>query len=300
MKKAIVFIVLLILMTGCNKNNTSNSQNPKDSSVIDKLIYHNIGSESARDEIETLLKNKIGQESLTIFLNDVEEYAGIIKDLKGDYVESEGIPIDYDILSISEEWMKIHPDFIGNNCRITTFALINDDVSLKSVSDTPQNLLFDAESLFFSKKFNQDQQGKFYAYYQGVPTENTKDIQVHLSKMKEHFRSIDLQYHLPEELSVISVIFHDDIDPKHPSLFIGHTGLLVKDKSEYKFIEKLSFDLPYQVTTFKNKQELNDYLMQLYDISWQQDSASPFVMENDELLYEYRPNPKMNETHPPQ
>lgn len=292
MKKSIVFIVLLILMTGCNNNHTPDSQVPKDSAVIDKLTYHNIGSESSQNEMELLLKDKIGKESLALFLNDVKEYAGIIKDLKGDYVESEGIPIDYDTLSISEQWAKTHPDFIGNNCRITTFGLLKDDLSLKSVSKTPQNLMFDTEALLFSQKFNPEEQSKFYAYYQSVPTENTKDTQVHISKMKEHFKSIDLQYDLPEELSVISVIFHDNIDPDHPSLFIGHTGLLVKDKSGYKFIEKLSFDLPYQVTTFKDKQELNDYLMQLYDISWEQDSSRPFVMENSELLKEYRPNPK--------
>ena len=31
--------------------------------------------------------------------------------------------------------------------------------------------------------------------------------------------------------------------------------------------------------------------MSKYDISWGQDTASPFIMENDELMAGYSPNP---------
>ena len=54
----------------------------------------------------------------------------------------------------------------------------------------------------------------------------------------------------------------------------GHTGVLVPTKNhKYLFIEKLSFQLPYQVTRFESKEQLNDYLMGMYDTEWGQDTA---------------------------
>lgn len=49
----------------------------------------------------------------------------------------------------------------------------------------------------------------------------------------------------------------------------------------------LSFQLPYQVTRFESKEQLNDYLMGMYDTEWGQDTAKPFIMENTKLMKEY-------------
>ena len=52
-----------------------------------------------------------------------------------------------------------------------------------------------------------------------------------------------------------------------------------KDK-KLLFVEKLSFSLPYQVLKFENRKQLKNYLMGMYDISWGQEEAKPFIMEN--------------------
>lgn len=44
---------------------------------------------------------------------------------------------------------------------------------------------------------------------------------------------------------------------------------------------------PYQVTRFESKEQLNDYLMGMYDTEWGQDTAKPFIMENTKLMKEY-------------
>ena len=41
---------------------------------------------------------------------------------------------------------------------------------------------------------------------------------------------------------------------------------------------------------FADRTALSDYLMGKYDTSWGQDTASPFIMENDELMDGWRPN----------
>ena len=64
-------------------------------------------------------------------------------------------------------------------------------------------------------------------------------------------------------------------------LFIGHAGVLVPTKDKkLLFVEKLSFSLPYQVLKFDNRKQLKNYLMGMYDTSWGQEEAKPFIMEN--------------------
>lgn len=42
---------------------------------------------------------------------------------------------------------------------------------------------------------------------------------------------------------------------------------------------------------FADRTALSDYLMGKYDTSWGQNTAGPFIMENDELMYGWCPNP---------
>lgn len=70
---------------------------------------------------------------------------------------------------------------------------------------------------------------------------------------------------------------------KYPD-FIGYNCRitafdLMKDK-KLLFVEKLSFFLPYQVLKFDNRKQLKNYLMGMYDTSWGQEEAKPFIMEN--------------------
>ena len=41
----------------------------------------------------------------------------------------------------------------------------------------------------------------------------------------------------------------------------------------------------------QGEMEISDYLMEKYDTAWGQDTTHPFIMENDELMDGYRPNP---------
>ena len=41
----------------------------------------------------------------------------------------------------------------------------------------------------------------------------------------------------------------------------------------------------------EGKTEITDYLMEKYDTAWGQDTTRPFIMENNELMDGYRPNP---------
>ena len=91
---------------------------------------------------------------------------------------------------------------------------------------------------------------------------------------------------------LISVVLHDRFSDTDNTLFIGHVGVLLpaEDGSLY-FIEKVAFQEPYRLVKLRNRIELNDYLMEKYDTSWDQDTARPFIMENDSLMEGYRTVP---------
>ena len=72
-------------------------------------------------------------------------------------------------------------------------------------------------------------------------------------------------------------------------------GVLVPFEGKLLFIEKLAFQEPYQAIKFANRTQLSDYLMNRYDVEWEQPNAIPFIMENDVLMDGYRPNPYKKE-----
>ena len=93
-----------------------------------------------------------------------------------------------------------------------------------------------------------------------------------------------------EHASLISVVFHESLAEDDNYLFIGHIGILIEYEGKLFFVEKLAFQEPYQVTEFEDRNQLNDYLMTKYDLSFDQPTAAPFIMENDQLMDGYRSN----------
>ena len=96
---------------------------------------------------------------------------------------------------------------------------------------------------------------------------------------------------LPKESPSIT-FFHDKPTEEESLLFVGHVGvLLTAEDGTLYFVEKVAFQEPYRLLRFADRTALSDYLMEKYDTSWGQDTASPFIMENDELMDGWRPNP---------
>ena len=72
---------------------------------------------------------------------------------------------------------------------------------------------------------------------------------------------------------------------------LGSSGTYVVEAHEKGGAKAAPFQEPYRMLCFADRTALSDYLMGKYDTSWGQDTASPFIMENDELMDGWRPNP---------
>ena len=139
-----------------------------------------------------------------------------------------------------------------------------------------------------TKKFSGKQRKAFESVFSTVQTKYTKNVATHAAIWAKDWKNKKISVSGKTKATLISVVLHSSFSKTENELFVGHTGVLVPTKNhKYLFIEKLSFQLPYQVTRFESKEQLNDYLMGMYDTEWGQDTAKPFIMENTKLMKEY-------------
>ena len=241
-------------------------------------------------------------ESVALFNQTVGDKAGLVP--KG-FVTIDSLLPKYDEVAIQSIWTAKYPMFQGYNCRLTSFTLLRDLISFptdkKFASKEEDEVLFiDRESLHNTPKkfFTSEEENNFFTLFTEVPTTNTKDVNTHLRVMQEAWkeRGINFRYkNDPTKASLISAVFHSQITPEENTLFVGHVGVLVPFDGKLLFIEKLAFQEPYQVIKLENRTQLSDYLMNRYDVEWEQPNAIPFIMENDVLMDGYRPNPYKKE-----
>ena len=279
----LVLFILMFAFSGC-KNGPNSEQK------IDEIVYSNIASKSVQQELLKMMKNaNISQQRQDVLLKKINQFNTVIGSemLVEDYKEYISGESKYDPYDMQDKWAEKSPDFMGYNCRITAFSVFRDflEISLKSkVND--EMIVFDLVSLEEdnSAMVEKDDEKAFSIFYSTVPTDFTKDTNVHIKKFQENFKNKGIKFLENENASIISVVFHESIDKNENYLFIGHTGVLFDYKNKVYFLEKIAFQEPYQLTKFNNRGELFDYLMSKYNVEFDQPTAQPFIMENDKPL----------------
>ena len=68
------------------------------------------------------------------------------------------------------------------------------------------------------------------------------------------------------------------------TLFVGHVGVLVHAKDGYLFVEKLTFEEPYQAIKFATKEDVYKYLETKYQDYTGEGLAKPFIMDNEKWV----------------
>ena len=132
----------------------------------------------------------------------------------------------------------------------------------------------------------------FRALYSSMKAEDSTEIKRHVQTVQEEWASRGVTFRENERIRLITVFFHDKPTEEESLLFVGHVGvLLTAEDGTLYFVEKVAFQEPYRMLRFADRTALSDYLMGKYDTSWGQDTASPFIMENDKLMAGWRRNP---------
>ena len=243
-----------------------------------KATYSNLNNQPSAEEVRKALAAHLDKDSVDAFFNLVNDYNATVGSvgLTGDF--STFTKTNYDVEKISNLWSPKKGDFVGTNCRINSYCLLKNSIEIPKLEKDDSLLFLDNDAIDKGKVFGAEDKDAFDILFSRVKTEATTDIKVHAAKM-EQFLS---QFKFNENARMLSVVVHDDLDGQ--SLFIGHVGILVPSEDGYLFVEKLTFEEPYQAIKFATKEDCYKYLDTKYENYTGEGLAKPFIMDNDKWV----------------
>lgn len=287
-KKSIIFITCLSLLTTACGNKNKNNKIEDNSIKTEKAEVHenkigdylvsNMNDDETLKKIKKIIEKNLNKKNGEVFASLVSDYnKSIPKDLlSGDFTE----PYKEDKLDkILDMRSSIKHEYPDTNCRINSFLLLKDDLSLKENLPIDDEILFmDKEALKSSNLFKGNELEKFYKLFSRVKTSSSKDPKVHAKVMEEFLSKVNF----PKDVRMLSVVLNDNLDGDY--LFIGHVGVLLPLEDGYLFLEKISFEEPYQALKFSKKEDAYRYLKNKYKDYIDPEVASPFIMDNDSYV----------------
>ena len=243
-----------------------------------KATYSNLNNQPSAEEVRKALAAHLDKDSVDAFFKLVNVYNTTVGSvgLSGDF--STFTKTDYDVEKITNLWTPKKGDFVGTNCRINSYCLLKNSIEIPKLEKDDSLLFVDNDAIDKGKVFGAEDKDAFDILFSRVKTEATTDVKVHAAKM-ENFLS---RFKFNENARMLSVVVHDDLDGH--SLFIGHVGILVPSEDGYLFVEKLTFEEPYQAIKFATKEDCYKYLDTKYENYTGEDLANPFIMDNDKWV----------------
>ena len=278
-------LTLLLTLVACNQAQKSSDRTAETSvtqtqsaQVSWKASYTNMNSQPSAEEVRKALAAHLDKDSVDAFFNLVNDYNSTVGSvgLTGDF--STFTKTDYDVEKITNLWTAKKGDFVGTNCRINSYCLLKNSIEIPKLEKDDSLLFVDNDAIDKGKVFGTEDKDAFDILFSRVKTEATTDVKIHASKM-EQFLS---QFKFNENARMLSVVVHDDLDGQ--SLFIGHVGILVPSEDGYLFVEKLTFEEPYQAIKFATKEDCYKYLDTKYENYTGEGLAKPFIMDNDKWV----------------
>ena len=244
----------------------------------EQASYSNLNSKASLNEVRSILSKHLDKGSVDNFINLVEDYNNTVGSvgLSGDFAPF--TKTDYDVEKISSLWTAKHGDFIGTNCRINTYTLLKGKIKIPQVKSDTELLFQDKDAIDKGKLFNAKDQANFDILFSRVKTEATQDVKVHAKHMEDYYK----QFTFDDKARMLSVVVHDNLDGD--SLFVCHVGVLVPTTDGYLFVEKLTFEEPYQAIKFASKKDCYKYLTTKYKDYTGPGLAKPFIMDNDKWV----------------
>lgn len=241
---------------------------------VEQASYSNLNSKASISEVRAILSKHLDKGSVDNFINLVTDYNNTVGSvgLSGNFVPF--TKTDYDVEKISSLWTAKHGDFIGTNCRINTYTLLKGKIKIPQVKSDTELLFQDKDAIDKGKLFNAKDQANFDILFSRVKTEATQDVKVHAKHMEDYYK----QFTFDDKARMLSVVVHDNLDGD--SLFVGHVGVLLPTTDGYLFVEKLTFEEPYQAIKFASKKDCYKYLTTKYKDYTGPGLAKPFIMDN--------------------
>ena len=269
---------------------SSQGEEQKETSAVIPITYSNLVDEETRNRVSAALKNAgLKDEKITAFFLAVDEYNNAVgkENLVQKMTTTDGPFPSMDSDRLIDLWLQ-NGGFVGRNCRITSFSLMGDFITVKNPAAGDTTMLFsDFEAIGAKHLFQGEEKKKFDTIFSYIDVTNTHDTKELAKEIIASWKKKGISFH-NDKMHMLSVFMTMDDGKNQVQEFIGHTGILLEDGDHYLFVEKLAFELPYQVEEFRSRQEVNDYLMACYDKDADGLTAKPVIFEDDQVMKEYR------------
>ena len=269
---------------------SSQGEEKKETSAVIPITYSNLVDEETRNRVSAALKNAgLKDEKITDFFLAVDEYNNAVgkENLVQKMTTTDGPFPSMDSDRLIDLWLQ-NGGFVGRNCRITSFSLMGDFITVKKPAAGDTTMLFsDFEAIGAKHLFQGEEKKKFDTIFSYIDVTNTHDTKELAKEIIASWKKKGISFH-NDKMHMLSVFMTMDDGKNQVQEFIGHTGILLEDGDHYLFVEKLAFELPYQVEEFRSRQEVNDYLMACYDKDADGLTAKPIIFEDDQVMKEYR------------
>ena len=276
---------LFLGLAACQQQNTTsegtNQRQSSSAKVPWKASYTNLNNQVSTEEVKSLLSAHLDPNSVDAFFNLVTDYNATVGStgLNGDFTSF--TKTEYDVEKISTLWNQKKGDFVGTNCRINSYALLKNSVTIPKLEKNDQLLFVDNDAIDKGNLFDAKDKEEFDILFSRVETEATTDVKVHAQKMEKFFS----QFQFNDKARMLSVVLHDNLDGEF--LFVGHVGVLVPADDGFLFVEKLTFEEPYQAIKFTRKEDCYKYLSTKYADYTGDGLAKPFIMDNEKWVEGY-------------
>lgn len=290
LKILLTMSMVLILVSCSPKTNDANQETaPNDKQSVepsdkddDTIMYTNLSSDETKEELKKALIDKgLNEGDVDSFMTKLDAYnenADANELASGFNKYSDDVAYNNSMDKFTEK----NPDFLGINCRITTFSLMKNSMDIsKELEDKSSVLDFDKKAISDKSLLSEAEMKKFITYYAPI---NVKDEKANYEDLiTKEFSERGIKFN-NDMVKVISVYLNskDEIDGN--ILFIGHTGIMYEDQGKYYFLEKLSFQEPYQLLKFNSKKEIYDYLMKKYNQDMGEGTHEAIITENDKVF----------------
>ena len=290
LKILLTMSMVLILVSCSPKTNDANQETaPNDKQSVepsdkddDTIIYTNLSSDETKDELKNALLDKgLNEGDVDSFMSNLDTYneSADTSELASSFTKySDDVAYNNSMDKFTEK----NPDFLGINCRITTFSLMKNSMDVnKELEDKSSVLDFDKKAISDKSLLSEDDMKKFITYYAPI---NVKDEKANYEDLiTKEFSERGIKFN-NDKVKVVSVYLNSNDEIDGNILFVGHTGLIYEDQGKYYFLEKLSFQEPYQLLKFNSKKEIYDYLMKKYNQDMGEGTHEAIVTENDKVF----------------
>ncbi|MEG1547725.1 MAG: DUF4300 family protein [Clostridia bacterium] len=286
----LALIITTILLLGCSNSNQDNIHEPATSATpvvtnqpqLFEQAYSNLVTTDEQEEV----KENINMASLSnadVFLEWVQDYndsmdedAGLAK------TWSPLSQVSYQSDKMLDSWDKAHNGVMDSNCRLVAFLLLQNNIQSNPLKDYGSYLMMDVDEIENNDRYSaiKDDLGKFIALFNQVSVANLKEDADYLNAFQKAWTERGVVFPTGKA-SMISVVMNDSYDKV---LFIGHTGVLIEEEGYLLFIEKLSPNMPYQVTRYADRETLSATLLGRPEYTLGDEDFHTFLLENDKVL----------------